>query len=184
VSDSRALAGELASDRAPAPSSLWQIYLLLGILAAAVAVWVTSHTQPAALILLSAAVLAAGFVALAVHRAAAALLGRGGDIVPVPPRRREMLEKEKALVLRSIKELEFDRAMGKIGEADFTEIDSRLRARALALMQDLERAAAQLRPAAPGASSRRGRACGECGTTNDLDARFCKQCGSSFSSAS
>ena len=33
-----------------------------------------------------------------------------------------MLEREKALVLRSIKELEFDHAMGKVSDADFAEI--------------------------------------------------------------
>jgi hypothetical protein len=162
---------------------LWQIYMLLGIVAAAVAVWVTSHTHPAALIFLSASVLAAGVVALAVHRAVAALLGRGGDIEVVPPRRREILEKEKALVLRSIKELEFDRAMGKIGDADFSEIDSRLRARALVLMQDLERAAPAKR-AAPIGSQHKTRPCPACGTANDFDARFCKQCGNALSSSS
>ena len=37
-------------------------------------------------------------------------------------RTRVALEREKALVLRSIKELEFDFAMGKIAKADFDEM--------------------------------------------------------------
>ena len=45
-------------------------------------------------------------------------------------RTRAALEREKALVLRSIKELEFDRAMGKVSEKDFGEMSARLRARA------------------------------------------------------
>ena len=46
-------------------------------------------------------------------------------------RTRVALEREKTLVLRSIKELEFDFAMGKIAKADFDEMSARLRARAL-----------------------------------------------------
>ena len=39
-------------------------------------------------------------------------------------RTRAALEREKALVLRSIKELEFDRAMGKVSEKDFAEMSA------------------------------------------------------------
>ena len=45
-------------------------------------------------------------------------------------RTRAALEREKTLSLRSIKELEFDRAMGKVSEKDFAEMGARLRARA------------------------------------------------------
>ena len=40
---------------------------------------------------------------------------------------RQALEREKALVLRSIKELEFDHAMRKTATADFEEMRDRLR---------------------------------------------------------
>jgi ABC-type hemin transport system ATPase subunit len=53
-------------------------------------------------------------------------------------RARAALEREKALVLRSIKELEFDRAMGKVSEKDFEEMSGRLRTRALMLMRQLD----------------------------------------------
>jgi hypothetical protein len=53
-------------------------------------------------------------------------------------RTRAALEREKALVLRSIKELEFDRAMGKLSEKDFGEMSARLRARAAGLMRQLD----------------------------------------------
>jgi hypothetical protein len=95
-------------------------------------------------------------------------------------------------VLRSIKELEFDKAMGKVSDADFASISAGLRARALTLMQDLERSVSrdsfsgpvsrdsfsdetgekESRLTGPGLGS-----CAECGTPNDADARFCKACG-------
>jgi zinc-ribbon domain len=81
-------------------------------------------------------------------------------------------------VLRSIKELEFDRAMGKVSEADFEEIGGRLRARAIALMEELDRPDAPARPPSPPPRRRDERLkCANCGTVNEPDARFCKQCG-------
>src|SRR6185369_13737165 len=53
-------------------------------------------------------------------------------------RTRAALDREKTLVLRSIKELEFDKAMGKVSEKDFTEMSARLRARAARLMRQLD----------------------------------------------
>lgn len=157
--------------------SLWQIYALLGMLAAAAAVWISRNTHPLALVLLSATAIAAGMVALTVHRAVDAFLSRGEEAAPMGERRREVLEKEKALVLRSIKELEFDKAMGKVGEVDFTAISSRLRARALALMQDLERTAAAAATEREAAAATKRRRCAGCGTPNEPDAKFCKNCG-------
>jgi hypothetical protein len=105
---------------------------------------------------------------------------------PVPERAREALIREKALLLRSIKELEFDKSMGKIGESDYAEISGRLRARALSLMQDIERAEAPpartvaarskaAQRAEPGRAS--DMSCAQCGTANPDDAKFCKNCG-------
>jgi hypothetical protein len=101
---------------------------------------------------------------------------------------------EKALVLRSIKELEFDRAMGKISEEDFAEIGGRLRERAMVLMEDLEGAesrksevrspeSAAVHGAGPETrgpkADVRGRraTCSSCGTESEPDARFCRECG-------
>src|SRR5213079_2509407 len=53
-------------------------------------------------------------------------------------RTRIALEREKLLTLRSIKELEFDRAMGKLSDADWQEMSGRLRARAAGLMKQLD----------------------------------------------
>ncbi len=45
-------------------------------------------------------------------------------------RTRVALEREKLLVLRTIKELEFDHAMGKLSDVDYQEMSGRLRSRA------------------------------------------------------
>ena len=56
----------------------------------------------------------------------------------VAGRTRAALEREKALALRSLKELEFDRAMRKVSEKDFGEMGARLRARAAGLIRQLD----------------------------------------------
>ncbi len=58
--------------------------------------------------------------------------------VMIGQRTRVALEREKTLALRSIKELEFDRAMGRVSDEDFKEMSGRLRARAARLMRQLD----------------------------------------------
>jgi hypothetical protein len=161
----------------------WHFFILVSMVGATVAVMLSVHTHPIALLLLSAAVVCAGLVGLALHRAIEGFFQRGTERMPLAAGTYEELLREKALVLRSIKELEFDKAMGKISEADFAEISSRLRARALALMADLDRApvaTAPKRRPAPASEpvvAASSRSCAACGTVNDADARFCKSCG-------
>ena len=105
----------------------------------------------------------------------------------VGERTRVALEREKLLTLRSIKELEFDRAMGKLSDADWQEMSSRLRARAAGLIKQLdagsgyreqiERDLAKRLNEPPVDTSTRGHFCTECGTKNEGDAKFCKNCG-------
>jgi hypothetical protein len=190
----------------------WQLFTLAALVAAVAAVALSRRTDPAHLALLSAAVLAAGLAAAAFHRMIAPLASPRDEARPAPVvgRTRAALEREKTLVLRSIKELEFDRAMGKLCEADFLEMAGRLRARALALMRQLEQGdeiycemverelAARLgRPpqvaGAPGspapsvtassAAPARERSCAACGAPADRDARFCKRCGTRLADA-
>lgn len=170
------------------------------------AVVVSRETHPAALLLISAAVVASGLTAAAFHYALAGFLGaRTAPLgAALDSRSREVLSREKALVLRSLKELEFDHAMRKVSDGDFAEIGSRLRARAIELMRELDRATAvearaepapAVPPAAPAgpfvvaaptpagpfaelrAEELAPAACTACGTENDADARFCKNCG-------
>jgi hypothetical protein len=105
------------------------------------------------------------------------------------------------LALRAIKELEFDKAMGKVSDEDFREMSHRLRSRAARLMRQLDAGAGYrerierdlakrlsgLRPgtkdASPGQTRAatdadvQVRACARCSTPNDSDAKFCKNCG-------
>src|SRR5690606_24917571 len=100
------------------------------------------------------------------------------DSGPIDAVTRTAHEQEKMMVLRSIKELEFDHSMGKVSQADFDEINTRLRARALALMEQLEAAPVVAQEVAPAAPEPSGPApCAACGAENDADARFCKACG-------
>jgi hypothetical protein len=172
--------GTSTERRADGPGSFQasHLYLIASMAAATVAVMTARNTHPLALLLLSGAAIAAGMVALALHKSVAGFfeLGRR-EPPPATARRTDMLTREKALVLRSIKELEFDHATGKVSDADFKDMDNRLRTRALALMQDIERASR-----APVADTRdvrveTRRGCASCGAQNDPDARFCKNCG-------
>lgn len=108
-------------------------------------------------------------------------------------RTRAALEQEKANTLRTIKELEFDRAMGKMSEADFSEMSVRLRARAGRLIKQLDAGTGyrskieadllkRLGNTGEGkASTHAERSCPKCSTPNDADARFCKSCGERLS---
>jgi hypothetical protein len=118
----------------------WQFFLLAGMLAATAGVIVATGQSPASIIVLSVTVVAASLVALGAYRSLSPLVLP--DLVDVPAmvggRTRAALEREKALVLRSIKELEFDFAMGKIAQSDFDELGARLRTRAMGLMRQLD----------------------------------------------
>ncbi len=169
----------------------WQFFLLAGMLAATALVVVATGQSPAAIVLLSLTVVAASLVGLGVYRSIAPLVTREAVHAPrlVGGRTRAALEREKTLVLRSIKELEFDYAMKKVAQADFDDMAGRLRARALRLMRQLEaddgyrgeierELQARLGSIANvNAAKAAPHAC-QCGTTNDRDARFCKHCGS------
>ncbi len=118
----------------------WQLFVFSAILVATVAVLLSRGAEPRHIILVSIVVLASSLVAIAVYRTLWPLVSAEGERAPdmVGSRTRRALEREKALVLRSIKELEFDRAMGKVAPADFEEMVGRLRTRALGLIRQLD----------------------------------------------
>ena len=131
------------STEAAAPDATlrpWQFFLLAGMLCATAVVIVATGQSPASIILLSLTVVAASLVALGAYRALAPLVVPEGAMTPLVTvaRRRVALEREKTLVLRSIKELEFDFAMGKIAKGDFDEMSGKLRGRAIGLMRQLD----------------------------------------------
>jgi hypothetical protein len=115
-------------------------FVLASLVAATVAVVMARPSAPENLILISLTIGAAGVAALCFYRMLAPLVAPHADFdrQPLSERTRQDLEREKALTLRSIKELEFDRAMGKVSPQDFDEMAGRLRARALGIMAQLE----------------------------------------------
>jgi zinc ribbon protein len=169
----------------------WQFFLLAGMLAATASVIVATGQSPAAIVLISVTVIAASFVGLAVYRSLAPLVTPASVHAPtlIGGRTRAALEREKTLALRSIKELEFDYAMKKIAKADYEEMNTRLRTRAIRLMRQLDASEGYRSEIESELAKRLGGAvavtratpsgrCASCGTVNDADARFCKECGS------
>ena len=169
----------------------WQFFTLAGLIGATAVVFVSRQSSPAAVILLSLTVGAAAFVGITAWRTLGPLGGARTDRAAevLGGRTRAALEREKTLVLRAIKDLEFDRAMGKVADKDFADMSARLRARAAGLIRQLDRGAGYRdaiereltkRIRVPAATSRPSCACG---TANDADARFCKSCGRQLTAA-
>lgn len=189
-----------STDAAPATFRPWHFFVLVGLAGATAAVVTVRPSGIAALVLVVLAAWAGAYVGYAVYRMVVPLLARdfGERVEMVGGRTRAALDREKTLVLRSLKELEFDRAMGKVSEADFEEMGHRLRARAIRLMKQLdveavdflaviereleERLGRTAEPPPPAAEVA-ALTCGGCGTSNDGDARFCKECGATLSGA-
>ena len=172
----------------------WHLFVIVALVAATIAIVVTRPSDPVGAILLTLAIGAASFVGLATYRVITPLTQKEFQetTLMVGSRSRAAVEHEKTLVLRSIKELEFDRAMGKVSDSDFEEMGRRLRVLAIRLMKQLDvdavdyavliehelqwrlGAAADSSVAPPEAD---GRVCGSCRSVNDNDAHFCKGCG-------
>jgi len=187
----------------------WHFFILAALAASTIAVLLSRQSTPEHLILISLTIAAAGAAAAGFYRTLAPLALEDVSVLDERPseRARALLEREKALVLRSIKELEFDKAMGKVSPRDFDEMAGRLRSRAVMLMKQLDEGASAYRElierelkarmkGRPG-SLDPGRMAGSedpappasedpapqphptcaCGTANDPDAAFCKRCG-------
>jgi hypothetical protein len=157
------------------------------------------QSTPEHLVLISLTIASAGLAAAGFYRMLSPLVSDPGDIAqdPLSERARAVLEREKALALRALKELEFDRSMGKLSQADFDEMAGRLRARALSFMKQLDEdasgyrsvierelqarlASAPAKPEPEPAHSAPRTAPSDsctCGTANDPDAVYCKRCG-------
>ena len=184
----------------------WQLFTLAGLIGATIAVFMARGESPAAVIMISLTIFAAAAVGIAALRTFLPLTQKSATFGPrlLGGRTRAALDREKTLVLRSIKELEFDRAMGKVSEKDFADMSGRLRSRAARLMRQLDAGAGYRGEIEKEIVKRIGEApavstsaapheqepvhavgtCAACGTTNDADARFCKHCGHSLEAKS
>ena len=81
----------------------------------------------------------------------------------------------QAVALRALKEIEFDRATGKLSDADYDELHAKYQAEALAALRGAPAPAAQRAPAVAGAP--RAPACPVDGPRPERDAVFCSACG-------
>jgi hypothetical protein len=170
----------------------WQFFVLAALGCATAATFMARGQGVIVVILLSVLMGTAAIVGLAMLRTLYPLVSHEEDrTVMVGQRTRAALDREKLLTLRSIKELEFDRAMGKLSDEDFREMAGRLRARAAGLIRQLDAGAgyreqierdvakkletdARFKTASALAA---GPKCAACAALNDHDARFCKKCG-------
>jgi hypothetical protein len=126
---------------APDASTLrpWQFFTLLALFSATAAVIIIRGSTPEDVIVTCLAIGAAALVGIATLRTLKPLVSADAfETEMVGSRTRTAIEREKNLVLRSIKELEFDHAMGKVSDTDFEEMTARLRARAVRLMRQLD----------------------------------------------
>jgi hypothetical protein len=185
----------LEPDASDAGLQPWQFFVLAALGCATAVTFMARGQGPTAVILLGVLMATAALVGYAALRALRPLVSLEEDrTVMVGQRTRVALEREKMMTLRSIKELEFDRAMGRLSDEDWNEMSGRLRARAAGLMRQLdagagyrdqiERDLAKRIGAKPKVDDRnamvsaeRTSVCGACATANDADAKFCKGCG-------
>jgi hypothetical protein len=168
------------------PFEPWQFFTLAGLIGATIVVFFAKGQTAAAIILLSLSVFAAAAIGLAALRAfgpLAGMLRADASSAAIGGRTRAALEREKVLALRAIKELEFDRAMGKMSEKDFIEMSGRLRARAARIIRQLDAGGSYRERIEKEIEKRIGRAtnaCPSCASANDPDAHFCKKCGTAL----
>ena len=184
----------------------WQFFVLAALGCATAVTFIARGQGVIPVVLLGVLMASTALVGIAALRTVRPLVSPEDDRTSmIGHRTRAALEREKMLALRSIKELEFDRAMGKLSDADWQDMSGRLRARAGRLMRQLDAGTgyreqierdlakrlrqADARKADPadvrGVDLRRADPVGppnlptytKCATANDLDARFCKACG-------
>jgi hypothetical protein len=111
-------------------------------------------------------------------------------IRPEPPSSEpedDPLEQRKELALAALKEIEFDRATGKLDDADYERMKARYTAEALEAIREADAAAAPVEPAmadpvesliaARRKASKGRRFCTECGSELEGKGKFCVECG-------
>ena len=83
--------------------------------------------------------------------------------IPVAPRQSRDPRARQSSAVEALRELEFDRATGKISDADYEPLKSRYTQQALAVMRAGD-----------------ARVCERCGARPERDAEFCSACGSAL----
>lgn len=109
----------------------------------------------------------------------------------------ELIHRKDTLLL-SIKDLEFDRATGKLSDADFTRLDQRLRQQAIALLRQIEQAMPNMAnleteleaaiqhqrrvidPVTSNGTGHEAPTCPHCQAVVSSKDKFCPQCGTAL----
>jgi hypothetical protein len=105
------------------------------------------------------------------------LLGeeRSPEAPPPPEGKAEQLRARREALYESVRDLDFEHAMGKIGDADHQATRGELMREAAAVLRELDR-----EPAAGHAPGSAAAACPSCGEKSPPGARFCDACGTAF----
>jgi hypothetical protein len=180
--------------RPPVPTSQqlqpWQFFVLAGLGCATAATFMARGRGITAVVMLSLLMAGAAIVGMAALRALRPLVSPEDDrIAMLGQRTRAALERDKLLSLRAIKELEFDRAMGKLSD-ETSEMSDRLRPEPRPMRQldagtgyrdaierDLSKKLSERSGTGSAGKPSAERSCASCNAPNDDDARFCKSCG-------
>jgi hypothetical protein len=186
---SSATSTDTVSLKPDSPQALhpWQFFALAALIGATALAYLIRGQGIGAVVLMTVLMGTVALVGVAMLRAIRPLVLAEEDKMRVAGgRTRAALEREKHLVLRAIKELEFDRSMGKISDEDFREMSGRLRVRAAGLIRQLdagegyrhriEKDLAKRLDSEPSAAPM-PKECSRCSTVNDDDAKFCRACG-------
>jgi ribosomal protein L40E len=205
-------AGATGPDSDEAERSLarfMSIALPLGGLVAAVVVGVFAGVGSALLVVAAAALLGTIALLWASVRTLSGDAPLALDLEAVTVRKLgvDALSEQKRRVLRALKDLESERAIGKIEEADYDVLVARYRDEAKTVMREMDLQVEPLRDeaeklarsflkkrglepegtaaaTAEQPAARDGRvACRKCKTSNEPDAAFCKKCGGSLAVA-
>ena len=116
----------------------------------------------------------------------------GGAAAPPPRRSAPAAPSARQLAVEALREIEFDRATGKLSEADYDEMKARYTQQAVAAMRAEGSAPPSLTDDAVEAEIRRFRAltpagappaCRTCGPRPEPDAAYCSTCGSYLAGA-
>lgn len=91
-------------------------------------------------------------------------------------------QRKRDLALAALKEIEFDKATGKLSDPDYERLYRRYASEAVVALREAEHPAVALAAAAPLGNGTRPKFCEECGNPLAASGRFCSECGAQVSS--
>ncbi len=87
-------------------------------------------------------------------------------------------QRKRDLALAALKEIEFDKATGKLSDADYDRLYQRYAAEAVVALREAEHPqAARVTTVTPAGGTRRPKFCQECGNRLEGSGKFCTECG-------